>query len=121
MNFKLIYILPVFFMLAACQEFLDEPQDKRTTINTKETVAQLLVNAYVDAQFSPFAEAMSDNADDKGNVGTQTQVNTDSYQWKDYQSVTDVDGPTFFWEGSYRAIAHANHALEAMKGLESDA
>lgn len=121
MNFKLIYILPAFFMLAACQEFLDEPQDKRTTINTKETVAQLLVNAYVDAQFAAFAEAMSDNADDKGNVGTQTQVNTDSYQWKDYESVTDVDAPTFFWEGSYRAIAHANHALAAMEGLEADA
>jgi starch-binding outer membrane protein, SusD/RagB family len=121
MKFKLLYILPAFFLLASCNEFLDEPQDKRTTINTKETVAQLLVNAYADAQFAAFAEAMSDNADDKGNVGTQLQVNTDSYLWKDYESVTDVDGPTSFWESSYRAIAHANHALAALETMEGDA
>jgi hypothetical protein len=120
MNFKLLYILPAFFMLAACQEFLDEPQDKRTVIDTREKVAQLLVNAYPDAQFAAFAEVMTDNADDKGNVGEQTQVNTNAYLWEDYESVTDVDSPTRFWEQSYRAIAHANHALASLETMEGD-
>jgi hypothetical protein len=108
-------------MLAACNEFLDEPQDKRTIIDTKEKVSQLLVNAYPDAQFAAFAEVMSDNADDKGNVGEQTQVNTGAYAWEDYESVTDVDSPTRFWEQSYQAIAHANHALAALAVMDGDA
>jgi starch-binding outer membrane protein, SusD/RagB family len=121
MKLKLLYILPVFFTLVACNDFLDEPQDKRTIIDTREKVGQLLVNAYPNAQFAAFAEVMSDNADDKGNVGTQTQVNTDSYQWKDYESLMEVDAPSFFWEASYQSIAHANHALAALLELEDDA
>jgi starch-binding outer membrane protein, SusD/RagB family len=121
MKFKLLSILPAFLMLASCNEFLDEPQDKRTIIDTREKVAQLLVNAYPNAQFAAFAESMTDNVDDKGNVGTQEQVNTDSYMWKDYESFTDVDAPTFFWSVSYSAIAHANHALEALDALGDDA
>jgi starch-binding outer membrane protein, SusD/RagB family len=122
MKSRILHIAPVLLLgLAACQNFLDEPQDNRTILDTKEKVADLLVNAYADAQFAPFAETMSDNADDKGLVGdNETQINTEAYIWGDYESVTDVDAPTNFWEESYKAVAHANQALASLDQMGGD-
>ncbi|MBT1689122.1 RagB/SusD family nutrient uptake outer membrane protein [Dawidia soli] len=125
MKSKIYYIAAIVLGLASCNNFLDEPQDNRTIIDTEKKVGQLLVNAYTDAQFAPFAEAMSDNADDKGPAdtgiqGTQVQINTDAYHWDDYESITDEDAPTYFWMESYTAIAHANQALASLADMGSE-
>jgi hypothetical protein len=123
MKSRILHIAPILLGLTACSSFLDEPQDNRTIIDTKEKVADLLVNAYADAQFAPFAESMSDNADDKGLVGAnETRVNTDAYHWKDYESFVDLDAPAYYWDESYSAVAHANQALASLEQLgETDA
>lgn len=123
MKFKILYITIVLAVLTSCTSFLDEVQDNRTLIDTEEKVAKLLVNAYPNAQFSVFAESMSDNADDKGNndvapTGSQTIINKEAYNWADYESQTDVDAPTNFWANSYEAIAHANQALASLEKLQ---
>jgi len=120
MKLRIIYIATILVGLNACSSFLDEPQDNRTIINTKEKIADLLVNAYADAQFAPFAESMSDNADDKGKGTNATRINTNAYSWIDYESVTDLDAPTYYWEASYSAIAHANQALASLDQLNND-
>jgi hypothetical protein len=121
MKLKFLYITIVLALLSACTNFLDEVQDNRTQIDTEEKVAKLLVNAYTNAQFSAFAESMSDNVDDKnsdGADGIQAIMNEDSYRWEDYESVTELDAPANFWEESYAAIAQANQALASLEKLE---
>jgi len=120
MKFKLLYISLLLTGLCSCDNFLDEPQDNRTLLDTQDKIAKLLVNAYTDAQFAAFAESMSDNADDKGPVGAQTQTNTGAYHWEDYESITDLDAPTNFWVESYAAIAHANQALSSLEQFTGD-
>lgn len=115
-----LFILLVLVALTSCRKFLDEVQDNRTLIDSEDKVAKLLVNAYVDAQYGPFAESMSDNADDKGSSGVDDvfgQINRDAYLWKDYESLIDFDTPVNFWMKSYEAIAHANQALESLEKL----
>jgi len=64
-----LYIIPLLVITASCSDYLDEVQDNRTLIDTEDKVAALLVYAYPDAQFAPFTEIMSDNADDKNTEG----------------------------------------------------
>lgn len=120
MKLQFIYIALVF-VLTACTNYLNEVQDNRTQIDTEEKVAKLLVNAYTNAQFSEFAESMSDNAEDKGSngvAGPQAIINEKSYKWEDYESITDIDGSSNFWTNSYAAIAQANQALASLEKLE---
>jgi len=37
--------------------------------------------------------------------------------WEDYESITDVDSPTAFWNETYAAIAQANQALQSLDQL----
>ncbi|MBL0740745.1 RagB/SusD family nutrient uptake outer membrane protein [Chryseolinea lacunae] len=123
MKLKICYITLMVLALGACTNFLDEPLDNRTIVDTQDKVAKLLVNAYADAQYAEFAESMSDNADDKGPVAqasTQGQSNVEAYHWNDYASLTDLDSPTNFWERSYAAIAHANQALASLEQIGGD-
>lgn len=66
---------------------------------------------------------MSDNASDKivtkKAAGVHDVINSDAYQWKDGGSIIDEDSPSNFWDACYGAIAHANHALEALEKLET--
>jgi len=121
MKLQFTYIILVF-ALTACTNYLDEVQDNRTQIDTEEKVAKLLVNAYANAQFSEFAESMSDNAEDKGSdgvLGPQAIINEKSYKWEDYESITDIDGSSNFWTNSYAAIAQANQALASLEKLKN--
>jgi hypothetical protein len=98
--------------VTGCEDFLSKVPDNRTTLDTKEKIAELLVTAYPEGNYIPFCEAMSDNVED--NPSTQQDVrNTDPYFWRDVTS-TAQDSPENYWNECYAAIAAANHALSAI-------
>src|SRR5690606_2728219 len=93
--------------------------DNRTTIDSAEKIAELLVGAYPEASYVSFLEPLSDNADDKGPSATsesEYRVNQYMYNWEDLDD-TDADTPTFYWNQAYSAIAQANQALASIEEL----
>lgn len=98
-----------------CKKFLEHSPDQRTQINSVDKVAQLLTSAYPEANYIAFAEAASDNMEDKGpQVVNQERFVTLPYFWQDNPDNTQ-DTPTDYWNGSYTAIAAANEALSAIE------
>lgn len=107
----------VLLVLAGCTKYLDKEPDNRTQIRTPEQIAQLLASAYPKANYIMFCEAMSDNAEDKGGGGSgydfADQINRQSYRFEVVEvAPDDIDGPNFYWNETYKAIAAANQALE---------
>lgn len=115
---KRIIILYSLLSIFACDSYLDEVPDNRQTITTLEDVSQLLVSAYSDASYN-FVEWRSDNAFEiKDN--TQFDWMTEVFSFVPVVSDEQQDSPTFFWNQTYQAIAHANQALEALNDIETD-
>lgn len=110
-NIRLLCSL-LLVSLAGCNKYLDVSPDMRAELNTPEKVGELLATAYPQANFIPFTESMSDNVGDKG-AGSVELVNSAPFQFKD---ITDImqDSPVYYWNASYKSIAAANHALEAI-------
>ncbi|MFY0254121.1 RagB/SusD family nutrient uptake outer membrane protein [Chitinophaga sp. 30R24] len=109
--------------MAGCKKYLEKLPDNRTVITTPQQVAQLLTTAYPHASYMLFCEAMSDNAEDKGNsgVGIDPQtflINIQSYKYQDVQNITQ-DSPIAYWDSCYAAIAVANQALLYCNGPDS--
>jgi starch-binding outer membrane protein, SusD/RagB family len=102
----------LFITLVGCNKYLDVSPDMRAELNTPEKVGELLATAYPQANYIPFTESMSDNVADKG-AGSVDMVNSAPFQFKD---ITDImqDSPVYYWNASYKSIAAANHALEAI-------
>lgn len=101
--------------LASCDKYLDTAPDNRTEINSVEKVAQLVATAYPEGDYYTFAEAASDNAEDKGSgVGTLSDVSARPYYWQDVVGA-DRGSPTNYWNTCYQAIAAANQALQAIE------
>lgn len=100
------------FTLLSCNKYLDVNPDMRAELNTPQKVGELLATAYPQANYTAFTESISDNVGDKGS-GANDMVNSAPFQFKD---ITDVmqDSPVYYWHASYKAIAAANHALEAI-------
>jgi hypothetical protein len=98
--------------MSGCNKYLDVSPDMRAELNTPEKVGELLATAYPQANYIPFTESISDNVGDKGS-GQVEMTNSAPYQFKD---ITDInqDSPVYYWNASYKAIAAANHALEAI-------
>jgi hypothetical protein len=111
------YVLALAAMLLltmpACNKYLDVSPDLRAELNTPQKVGELLATAYPQASYIPFTESSSDNVGDKGQ-GTVEMVNSAPYQFKDITD-TDQDSPVYYWNAAYKAIAAANHALEAIQ------
>ena len=104
---------------AGCKEYLEQPVDQRTQLNTIEKVSELLATAYPQADYVTFTEALSDLADDKGPNGTlMEEVNRNPYFFQDVQA-KDQGSPDLYWNACYAAIAAANHALEAIENAEN--
>ncbi len=104
-------------MTFSCSDVLDETPDNRTTIDSAEKIAELLVGAYPEGAYVSFLEPMSDNAGDKGPSATvEFRVNEEMYFWRDLND-TDEDTPTNYWNDAYKAIAQANQALASIEGL----
>ncbi|PSL30671.1 RagB/SusD family nutrient uptake outer membrane protein [Chitinophaga ginsengisoli] len=98
--------------IAGCNKYLDKsPDSSWTELDTPTKVAQLLGTAYPQANYIVFAEAMSDNVEDKG-AGVIDRTNLDPYFFNDV-SATEQDSPEYYWQACYTAIAAANNALKA--------
>lgn len=119
MKYTIVYqLLFISLILTSCNNFLDEVQDNRTSIDRKQKVAQLLTNAYVNAQYAEFAESMSDNVEDKGpGADGDREINEKAYKWEDFETSLSSESTSSFWNGSYEAIAYANQALVAIEEL----
>ena len=63
-------------------------------------------------------EWMSDNVGaDPKNI--QRSEMTQAYNWQDVEQ-EGQDTPSFYWSGNYKAIAHANQALEALEEVKEN-
>jgi hypothetical protein len=109
-----IYIACSSLLLSSsCKKFLEHQPDDRTELNSSIKVAELLANAYPHGNYLAFAEAMSDNAGDKGTTGRDLP-NSSPWNYIDQIDATSEDTPPFYWNSCYKAIAAANYALEAI-------
>ena len=115
---KIYIILPAVIAIlsfSGCKKFLETAPDQRTKLTTPEKVGEVLVTAYTQADYITFAEAASDNSEDKGiNQGDIAVENQDAYLWKEVGG-RDSGTPINFWNASYTAIASANAALDAIQ------
>ena len=119
------FIIPIslcsLLAFSACEDFLEQPVDQRTQLNTVEKVSELLATAYPQADYATFTEAMSDLAMDKGSGSVVVEeINQNPYFFQDVQS-KDQGSPDNYWNASYAAIAAANHALEAINNAPNPA
>ena len=113
-----IVISTVFFTLSGCNDFLDEVPDNRVSLDNLEKAAQLLTNAYSDASYA-FTDWMTDNVAYTRGVAIRT-YQAEAYIWEDETTgSTEPDTPTFFWNATYNAIAHANEILAIIDDLEA--
>ena len=105
-------------VFTSCDDYLDTLPDNRAELNTEDNIEKMLTYAYTTASFQLITEFMSDNVDDYG----ANNPNSDRFieQVFGWQDVTEADNesPERVWEGCYSAIAHANHALEAIDALQ---
>jgi hypothetical protein len=104
---------------SSCDDFLSEIPDNRTQLDTPEKISEILVNAYPESNYMEFAETMSDNVYDSGDLTKTTIKNSQMYNW---EMVDDIDRetPSAYWDACYAAIAHANQALDAIEKLDND-
>jgi starch-binding outer membrane protein, SusD/RagB family len=122
-----VYIVLITALLVTgCSKYLDKEPDNRTNIRTPEQVAQLLTSAYPHASYILFTESMSDNAEDKDGAGTGydfvDRINAQSYRFEVVQESPDAnDGPDYYWNACYKAIAAANQALKIIASAEDTA
>lgn len=112
--------------LSGCKKYLDQEPDNRTEIKTPEQVAQLLTAAYPQGNYILFTESMSDNAEDKGGGGSGydfiDQINRQAFRFEEIKVAPDnLDGPDFYWNSCYKAIAAANQALEIIEASSNKA
>jgi len=124
-------VVPYIFLLTAislagCKKYLDKEPDNRTEIKTPEQITQLLTTAYPKGSYLLFAESMSDNAEDKGGGGAgidyTDKINRQSYRYEVVEAAPeDLDGPDFYWNSCYKAIAAANQALEIIEKSPNNA
>ena len=105
--------------ILGCEDYLEQPVDQRTQLNTVEKVSELLTTAYPQADYVTFTEALSDLSRDKGSNGVIiAEENENPYLFKDVDS-RDQGSPNLYWNAAYAAIASANHALEAISNAEN--
>ena len=131
MNKKILYILALATVVLNGCGFLDQEPDNRTDITTLAQVRKLLTTAYSDADFAWICEMSSDNiVDNNSEDGSWTRYNlgvdkgqceNEAFAWEPTVSSSSGDGdaPISIWSSAYKAIAVANHALEAMDAIEA--
>lgn len=115
-TYNIFKVALLFLLVSSCDSVLDETPDNRTTIDSPEKIAELLVGAYPEAAYASFLEPMTDNAGDKGPSAEEVRINQEMFFWRDIND-TDEDTPTFYWNQAYAAIAQANQALASINEL----
>ncbi|GAL63367.1 RagB/SusD family nutrient uptake outer membrane protein [Algibacter lectus] len=112
-RFIILFTLVSFF---SCDSYLDEVPDNRQEVKTLDDVSELLVSAYSRATYN-FVEAKSDNAT-YIIQNTQYPWMTENYTYVPVVSSEQQDTPTYFWDNTYNAIAHANQALVGLSEID---
>lgn len=107
-----ISFIATCIIASSCSKYLEQSPDMRTELDSPEKVGELLATAYPQANYIPFTESMTDNVEDKG-AGAIDLVNINPFNFRDADQ-TGIDGPIFYWNASYKAIAAANQALEVI-------
>lgn len=100
----------IIFSSTGCKKYLEKEPDNRAKLNSPAKVSELLGTAYPAGNYMAFAEASSDNANDKGS-GIIDNTNLDPYFFNDVRE-TEQDSPENYWSAAYEAIAAANQAIE---------
>lgn len=119
-NLKITLSLLVLLSITSCDDFLSEKPDNRTEIDTPDKISEVLVNAYPQMSYFDIAETMSDNVFDSGMVQTLPK-NEQNYNWEIQTETADIDTQAYYWDACYKAIAHANTALDAIEKLGNPA
>lgn len=117
---KISLSLLILFSITSCTDFLSEKPDSRTEIDTPAKIAEVLVNAYPQMSYFDIAETMSDNVFDSGMAETLVK-NEQNYNWEIQTETNNIDTQAYYWDACYKAIAHANTALEAIDKLGNPA
>ena len=113
---KITLSLLILISITGCDDFLSEKPDNRTEIDTPDKISELLVGAYPQMSYFDIAETMSDNVFDSGLAETLLK-NEQNYNWDIQTETADIDTQAYYWDACYKAIAHANKALEAIEEL----
>lgn len=117
---KITLSLLILMSITSCDDFLSEKPDNRTEIDTPDKISEILVGAYPQMSYFDIAETMSDNVFDSGMAETLIK-NEQNYNWEIQTETTDIDTQAYYWDACYKAIAHANKALEAIDQLGNTA
>lgn len=117
---KITLLLLVLISASSCDEFLSEKPDNRTEIDTPEKISELLVEAYPQISYFDIAETMSDNVFDSQLPETILK-NEQNYNWQMQTETAQIDTQAMYWDACYKAIAHANKALQAIDQLGNPA
>jgi len=113
---KNLIIITAFVFSFGCDEYLDVVPDNRQTVTTLDDVSELLVSAYSEGTYN-FVEWKTDNVTA---IPDNDQVDwmTENYQYIPVVSYEGQDTPAYFWNRNYKAIAHANQALEELEKID---
>lgn len=100
--------------LTACDDYLDEMPDNRTTLDTGDKVVDLLTTAYPATSNLIVNEFMSDNTDYLGDASPYGDRQMDNwFFWRDDIELSN-DSPERQYLAYYNNVAKANQALEAI-------
>nr|WP_315156592.1 RagB/SusD family nutrient uptake outer membrane protein [uncultured Flavobacterium sp.] len=113
---KITLLLLMLVGVSSCDDFLSEKPDNRTEINTPDKISEVLVYAYPQMSYFDIAETMSDNVFDSGLPETLPK-NEQNYNWEIQTETNNIDTQAYYWDACYKAIAHANTALQAIEDL----
>ncbi len=112
----LIAILLAGAVFVSCDDYLDESPDNRQELTTLQNLSELLVTAYSGATYN-FIEWRSDNVVDR-KERTQKKWLTENFTYMPIVAYEDQDSPTYLWNETYYAIAHANQVLETLPTIK---
>ena len=116
-DYRLWTMMLGILLLSSCDNYLEETPDNRVDLNTLDKAAQLLTNAYSEGGYN-FVEWMGDMVTfTRGTVKEDQHIQ--AYEWRDVDELFQ-DSPTYFWNQTYEAIAHANEVLAVVAQLPGD-
>ncbi|NGM60547.1 RagB/SusD family nutrient uptake outer membrane protein [Sphingobacterium sp. SGG-5] len=112
---KTIVTCLLLVVFGSCEKYLEQAPDMRTDLSTLDNIGKLLVSAYPAREYITFAEAASDNVEDKSAALSRNndEPYNSLYFWDEVQG-TGAGTPGGYWNAAYSAISAANHALEAL-------
>ena len=118
---KIIYLIAGISLFSSCSDLLDELPDSQVPVNSPERIKRVLVNAYPGASAMMLNEYSSDNIADNGTIVTDFNYLTDEVvYWKTINEYGNYEGLEYVWAQNYKAISHANEALEGIAKLGND-